>query len=104
MLLVRRNYLMGSAKREKPEFLAEKLLAIRNKLSLTLEQMADELSTDKIKLRKSDVSRYETGSREPSLIALLRYAHLADVSVDALIDDKLEVSKMKKTGKSHSKY
>jgi len=96
MLLVRRNRLMGSAKREKPEFLAEKLLAVRNKLSLTLEQMADELSTDKIRLRKSDVSRYETGSREPSLIVLLKYARIADVYVDALIDDKLELSKIKK--------
>lgn len=87
---------MGSAKREKPELLAEKLLAVRNKLSLTLEQMADELSTDKTRLRKSDVSRYETGSREPSLIVLLKYARIADVYVDALIDDKLELSKIKK--------
>lgn len=94
---------MGSAKREKPEFLAEKLLAIRTKLSITLEQMADELSTGKIKLRKSDVSRYETGIREPSLIVLLKYACLADVYVDALIDDKLELSKIKKKGKSYAK-
>lgn len=94
---------MGSAKREKPEFLAEKLLAVRNKLSLTLEQMADELSTDKIKLRKSDVSRYETGSREPSLIVLLKYARLADVYADALIDDKSELLKIKKKGKSYAK-
>jgi transcriptional regulator with XRE-family HTH domain len=35
------------------------------------------------------ISEFETGKREPSLIVLLRYARLAGVCVDTLIDDDL---------------
>jgi transcriptional regulator with XRE-family HTH domain len=37
------------------------------------------------------VSEFETGKREPSLIVLLRYARLANVCVDTLIDDDLDL-------------
>ena len=37
------------------------------------------------------VSAYERGVREPDLIVLLRYARLAKVSVESLIDDKLDL-------------
>lgn len=84
---------MGSASRTKPDFLAEKLLAIRTELRLTQIELAEELSCDKIKLRKSDISRYESGTREPSLVVLLRYARLANVTMETLVDDKLALNK-----------
>lgn len=83
--------LMGSAGRVKPRRLAEKLLAIRNKEGCNQILMAEELSDETIHLRKSDISRYETGLREPSLIVLLRYARLANVSVESLIDDEMDL-------------
>jgi transcriptional regulator with XRE-family HTH domain len=84
---------MGNA-RMKPERLAEKLSLIREKLKLTQMEMAEELSNEKITLRKSDISRYESGMREPSLIILLSYARLAHVTMEILVDDKIEFPKM----------
>jgi transcriptional regulator with XRE-family HTH domain len=37
------------------------------------------------------VSSYESGRREPDLIILLRYARLARVPMETLVDDKLEL-------------
>ncbi len=37
------------------------------------------------------ISGYETGKREPPLPVLLKYARLAGVSTDVLIDDKLKL-------------
>jgi hypothetical protein len=37
------------------------------------------------------VSSYELGTGEPDLLTLLRYARLAKVSTDILIDDKLNL-------------
>lgn len=82
---------MGSASRIKPEHLAKKLLAIRNKLELGQTGMAERLSFKTIVVKRSDVSRYEIGIREPSLIILLRYARLAKVSMEELVDDELEL-------------
>ena len=82
---------MGSASRIKPEFLAAKLLAIRNQLELSQTGMADSLSSNKIKIKRTDVTRYETGIREPALYILLRYSRLGGVSLETLIDDEIEL-------------
>lgn len=37
------------------------------------------------------ISRFEQGKREPSLLLLLEYARLAGISTDVLIDDKIVV-------------
>jgi transcriptional regulator with XRE-family HTH domain len=39
----------------------------------------------------SQISEYETGKREPSLITLLEYARLANVYLDVLVDDKSDL-------------
>jgi transcriptional regulator with XRE-family HTH domain len=82
---------MGSASRPKPERLAEKLLAIRKTLNLDQVELASQLSDKKISLRKSDISRYESGLREPPSVVLLRYSRLAHFNVEKLIDDKLDL-------------
>lgn len=81
---------MGNA-RIKPDNLAKKLSTIRNELELSQLGMAEKLSSEKIILRKSDISRYESGLREPPLIILLRYARLINVSTDLLIDDEQDL-------------
>lgn len=84
---------MGSASRAKPEKLGEKLLAIRNQFALSFTQMAERLSDEKIVVLRTDVSRYEKGLREPSLLILLRYAKLGKTTIDALADDSIEFLK-----------
>jgi len=37
------------------------------------------------------ISSYERGTGEPNLIILLRYSRLARVSMDVLVDDKLNL-------------
>ncbi|PYS22767.1 MAG: hypothetical protein DMF72_12040 [Acidobacteria bacterium] len=79
---------MGKPPREKPKRLARKLLAIRNGLGVSQTEMAKLL---KLKKTYTVISSYERGTGEPNLLILLRYARLARVSTDALIDDKLDL-------------
>jgi hypothetical protein len=51
--------------------------------------MCDKLGFPKI--HPAHISGYETGKREPPLPVLLKYARLAGVSTDVLIDDKLKL-------------
>ena len=81
---------MGKPPREKPKRLARKLLAIRERLGASQTEMAKLL---KLKKTYTVISSYERGTGEPNLIILLRYARLARVSTDVLIDDKLELPK-----------
>ena len=81
---------MGRAARLKPERLAEKLLQIRLALGLSQNEMIRHLGLEEV-LYQSNLSGYETGEREPPLPILLRYARAANVIVDALIDDELDL-------------
>jgi DNA-binding XRE family transcriptional regulator len=82
---------MGSASRVKPKKLPDKLLAIRQFLGYTGQEMAAKLSDSEIKVQRTDIPRFEKGIREPSLIVLLRYAKLVKISTDDLIDDKTDL-------------
>lgn len=81
---------MGSAARRKPARLAEKLLAIRTGLELSQNGMirrigfVDELS-------QAEVSMFERGVRVPPLPVILEYARAANVYVEVLIDDCLDL-------------
>ena len=83
---------MGRIARPKPYRLGEKLLKIRNSLGLSQDQMLERLGLAKW-LYRSAVSGYELGTREPPLPVLLKYAEIAGVWVDVLIDDELELPK-----------
>ena len=83
---------MGRVSREKPKRLAEKLLQIRVDLGLSQNQMLERLQLDD-KVFRSAVSGYELGTREPILPILLKYARIAAVSTDVLIDDELNLTK-----------
>jgi transcriptional regulator with XRE-family HTH domain len=73
-----------------PERLSEKLKQIRESLNLSQNEMLDQLGF-KERLFRSNISQYELGTREPSLLVLLAYARLAKTSVDVLIDDELDL-------------
>jgi transcriptional regulator with XRE-family HTH domain len=78
------------APRPKPERLAEKLRQIRDALGLSQSEMHKRLGVeDSIEFKR--ISDYELGYREPSLIILLQYARAANVILDVLADDELDL-------------
>jgi transcriptional regulator with XRE-family HTH domain len=81
---------MGRVSREKPKRLAEKLLQIRLDLGLSQNQMLEKLGLNE-KVFRSAISGYELGTREPTLLILLKYARLVGISTDVLIDDELDI-------------
>lgn len=85
---------MGRASRAKPAKLADKLKKLRLSLDLSQTEMLIKLGypSDKKEFR-SIISAYELGKREPTLIDLLNYSRIANVSVESLIDDELEYVK-----------
>jgi transcriptional regulator with XRE-family HTH domain len=84
---------MGSSVRPKPKRLAEKLTRIRSMLGLSQNELIARLDFRELDLVQGTISTYELGKREPSLPLLLKYARLAGVTVDVLIDDKLDLPK-----------
>jgi len=80
---------MGNA-RPKPERLAEKLKQIRITLGLSQTEIHRQLGVEDL-ISYNQISRYESGIREPLLVILLQYARLAGVHTEALIDDELEL-------------
>ncbi len=76
---------MGRTRRRRPRQLRRKLLAIRQRLEMSQTQMAKALG---LNVHYSAVSNYELGTREPDLLTILKYAELAGISTDILIDDR----------------
>src|SRR5947209_14652022 len=91
---------MGAKPRRRPRRLAAKLRQIREAFGLSQSEVVKRLDIgDMIAL--SQISEFETGKREPSLIVLLRYARLAGVYVDSLIDDDLDLPAKLPGAKKH---
>jgi transcriptional regulator with XRE-family HTH domain len=83
---------MGRNPRERPKRLPEKLLQVRESLRLSQNEMLERLG-QKGKLTRTAISGYELGTSEPSLLILLKYARLAGVPMEVLVDDKLNLPK-----------
>jgi transcriptional regulator with XRE-family HTH domain len=81
---------MGKQTRKRPERLPEKLLEIRLKLGLSQNGMVRRLGLED-EIERDYISKYERGTLEPSLWVLLQYARAANVWVDALIDNDLDL-------------
>lgn len=79
---------MGRRARLRPNRLAEKLRQVRTTLGLSQTEMLNRLGFD---IHYSRISEYELGKNEPPLPVLLRYAQLAGISTDVLIDDELDL-------------
>jgi len=76
--------------KERPKRLGEKLGVIRKQLGLSQNEMVRRLGLND-KLTREEVSAYERGVREPSLPTLSRYAEVARVWIDVLVDDDLDL-------------
>jgi transcriptional regulator with XRE-family HTH domain len=81
---------MGRSARERPKRLAEKLLQVRLKLGLSQNQMLAKLDL-RDKRSRTAISGYELGTTEPNLLILLKYARLAGVTMELLVDDKMDL-------------
>jgi len=81
---------MARYARLKPRRLTEKLLQIRIGLGLSQNQMLRKLGLADEKFRSS-ISSYELGGSQPPLPILLRYAQLAGVCLDVIVDDELNL-------------
>jgi transcriptional regulator with XRE-family HTH domain len=77
---------MGRKPRPKPQRLAAKLLALRKGLKLSQPKVGRLLG-----IAYQRVSEFESGRREPNVMLLLQYARLAQVPVENLIDDTLDL-------------
>ena len=82
---------MPKTQRERPKYLADKLLAIRTeKLNLSQARMVQKLG---IKMSAGRISEYERGIRMPDLIVILAYARAAGLHMEVLADDRLKLPK-----------
>ncbi|MDQ3821013.1 MAG: helix-turn-helix domain-containing protein [Acidobacteriota bacterium] len=81
---------MGKAVRERPTRLAEKLLHIRKALGLSQNGLIRRMGLEG-EIVQADISTYEIDQREPPLKVLLAYARAANVAVEAVIDDDLNL-------------
>ncbi|HEY0763567.1 MAG TPA: helix-turn-helix transcriptional regulator [Pyrinomonadaceae bacterium] len=79
---------MGRSRRNKPLKLSYKLLAIRKRLQMSQSEMARALE---LKVHYSAVSNFELGTREPDLLIVLRYARLAGVTMEMIVDDSISL-------------
>ncbi|MCW5955985.1 MAG: helix-turn-helix transcriptional regulator [Pyrinomonadaceae bacterium] len=82
---------MGARTRPKPKYLAKKLRGIRLSLGLSQNELIERLRVEETIVR-STISAFERGTREPSYPVLLKYARLAGVTTDDLIDDEAELT------------
>lgn len=74
----------------RPKRLAEKLKQIRVKLGLSQNELLEKIGFSEY-VFQGNVSQYELGRREPPLPILLRYAQIAGITVDVLIDDEVDL-------------
>ncbi|HEY0319467.1 MAG TPA: helix-turn-helix transcriptional regulator [Pyrinomonadaceae bacterium] len=81
---------MGAQARRTPKRLPEKLREIRLKLGLSQNELIRQMGLEE-ELTREQVSSFELGRRQPNLATLLAYAQAANVYVDALISDSMDL-------------
>ena len=80
---------MGIRKRPYPRKTAKKLKQIRLRLKLSQSEIAAKLGVE----NRAQISAYENGTRDAPVIVLLRYARLAKVPLETIVDDQLSLPK-----------
>ena len=78
---------MGHA-RPRPKRLAEKLLKIRQSLGVSQSTMVYRLG---VELAPNNISKYEHNLNEPPTDVILAYARLANITLEQLVDDEMEL-------------
>ena len=83
---------MGRASRRRfmPSRLGEKFMQIRAALNLTQQGMLERLDLP-AEITQSNISAYERGTKEPPLLVIMKYAEVANVWIDVLVNDSLDL-------------
>lgn len=81
---------MGSAARRKPKRLAEKLLRIRASLGLSQNGLIRQMGFAE-EITQAEISMFERGIRVPNLPVLLEYSRAANVYLEVLASDELDL-------------
>ena len=76
--------------RPRPERMSSKLRAIREGLGLSQSQMLARLGLEDT-MHYGRISQYENDEREPALMTLLAYAHVAGVHLEDIVSDDLDL-------------
>lgn len=76
--------------RPRPLRMAAKLRAIREQLGLSQSQMLARLGLEDT-MHYGRISQYENDEREPTLMTLLAYAHVAGVHLEDIVSDDLDL-------------
>lgn len=84
---------MGSQPRRTPKRLPEKLREIRLRLGLSQNGMIRRMGLEE-DLTREEVSSFELGRRQPNLMTLWAYANAANLYVDALILDSVDLPEL----------
>lgn len=90
---------MARGARLRPQRLTEKLVEIRIQLGLSQNELIKRLDVD---LTQNRISEYETGKGEPPLPVLLKYARLAGICLERLVDDELDLPAKLPSRSKHS--
>jgi transcriptional regulator with XRE-family HTH domain len=91
---------MGARPRLRQKRLPEKLRAIREALELSQTGMLKRLGAEDL-IEYNRISEFETGKSEPPLAILLLYARAANVWMDVLVDDELDLPAKLPSAKRH---
>jgi transcriptional regulator with XRE-family HTH domain len=82
--------IMGHSRR-RPKHLAKKLLQIRLSLGMSQGELVKRLGVQAL-IHYTNISKYELNKNEPPLAILLAYARLAEIPVEQIIDDEVELT------------
>jgi len=93
---------MGRASRRRyvPVRLGEKFLQIRTALNLTQESMLERLELPR-EITQSNISAYERRSKEPPIFVIMKYAEIANVWIDVLVYDSLDLPNRIPSSRKH---
>jgi transcriptional regulator with XRE-family HTH domain len=81
---------MGRRARYIPARLPGKLIQIRQALELTQQGMLERLDLPE-EIIQTSISQYEKGKIEPPIFVLLRYSEIANVWLEVLVRDDLDL-------------
>jgi transcriptional regulator with XRE-family HTH domain len=87
--------------RRTPKKLPRKLLAIRNTYGMSQPEFVKLLG---LSAKQQTLSNWETGTREPDLLFLLRYSELANVCLNVLVDDAYDLPEVLPAKKTHHRH
>lgn len=91
---------MGRAASHKPVRLPEKLLEVRRQFGLSQNEMIRRMGLGD-ELTQAEISAFERGVRTPPLHVLLAYAEAANIYMEALIKDTVDLPEKLPSRKKH---